>query len=308
MNSPHPLHPLVKEFLFHLKTQRGYSPHTLSNYERDLRYFLDFVGTETDPLSDLTLRTCKQYLYRLEQKNYNTKSIARMIAALRSFWNFLEETEHAAFNPWSSLALPKIDKTLPTILSKEEMLSFLDNLPTETPLDFRNKTICECLYGAGLRVTELVQLNITDIDLSECEMRIMGKGQKERIALFGKPAQNHLTHYLSLIRPKLVSPNETAIFVNHLGTRITTRSIQRMLKENVLKQNLSHEITPHTLRHSFATDLFNGGADLRAIQELLGHASLGTTQIYTHLSIEKLSETYHRAHPRAGGPYSINTR
>jgi len=289
----------IQEFLFILKNQRNYSDHTVSNYERDLRFFLEFVGNETDPLSELTLRTCKQYLYTLEQKQYNPKSMARMIAALRSFWNFLEESDYTAFNPWASLALPKTDKTLPHILSRDAMTQFLENLPITTPLEFRNRTICECLYGAGLRVSELVQLDIADISITDCEFRVLGKGKKERIAIFGKPAQECLSSYINHIRPKLAKPSESAVFVNHLGTRITPRSIQRMLKDAAIKQNLKMPLTPHILRHSFATDLFNGGADLRTIQELLGHSSLATTQIYTHLSIEKLSEVYHKAHPRA---------
>ena len=289
----------VTEFLFYLKNQRNVSEHTLSNYARDLRYFLEFVGPETDPLANLTLKSCKHYLYNLEQKKYNPKSIARMIAALRSFWNYLEEENLTEFNPWTTLSLPKTDKNLPFILPKERMASFLDNMPLNTPLEFRNRTLCECLYGSGIRVSELVQLDIDHVNLLDCEFRVMGKGKKERIALFGKPAQNCLTDYIKAIRPDLAKPQEKALFVNHLGSRITTRSIQRILKENALKQNISTPLTPHILRHSFATDLFNGGADLRTIQELLGHSSLATTQIYTHLSIDKLTAIYLNSHPRA---------
>lgn len=299
MNTAH-ITALADTFLETLKKQKNYSDHTVSNYRRDLRYFIEFAGSDNDILYNLTLKSCKNYIYTLKEKNYNAKTIARMIAALRSFWHFLETENHTEFNPWQSVALPKTDKTLPTILSKTMMLTFLDQIPMTTPLEFRNKTICECLYSAGLRVSELCQLNTHHIRLSEQEIRVLGKGKKERIAIFGKPTQSLLNDYLTHIRPKLALPEEPAVFVNHKGTRLTPRSIQRMIQDEAKRQNLSTPITPHTFRHSFATDLFNGGADLRTIQELLGHASLGTTQIYTHLSIEKLSEVYYQAHPRAG--------
>lgn len=292
-----PSYELVDQFLKSLKNNRNYSEHTISNYARDLRYFLEFAGEE-DILNSFTLKSCKNYIHLLSEKKYNPKTIARMIAALRSFWNYLETENKTTFNPWLSLALPKTDKLLPHILTKTAMQTFLDNMPITTPLEFRNKTICECLYSSGIRVSEICNLNISDIHFEEQEMRVTGKGKKERIAIFGKPAKDLLQDYIQFIRPKLTNPQEKAVFVNHKGTRLTTRSIQRFIESEGARQNLSSPLTPHTFRHSFATDLFNGGADLRTIQELLGHTSLGTTQIYTHLSIEKLTEVYFKAHPR----------
>lgn len=179
------------------------------------------------------------------------------------------------------------------------MIQFLDQLPTQTPLDNRNKVICETLYSTGIRVSELVQLNLNDLELAYDECRIHGKGNKERICIIGNPANKLLDNYIQTIRPLWHHQETDAVFINQRGYRLTPRSIQRIIKQLSQSLNAPYPITPHTIRHCFATDLYNGGADLRTIQDLLGHETISTTQIYTHLSTKKLQQTYKKTHPRA---------
>lgn len=286
-------------FFHHLQHHKRYSNHTLSNYKRDLEKFLIFCNDEKNSLHDLTQRSCRQFLYHLEHEGLSNRSIARVIACLRSFWAFLIQENIASINPWELTVLPKVEKKLPHILSTEEMCQFLDALPSDTPANYRDKTICECLYSAGVRVSELIQLDLPDISIPDQEMKVTGKGNKERIAIFGSTAATYLNTYLHSIRPIWDKGDCNALFLNQKGQRLTQRSIQRMIQEKCKKIGFTKRLTPHTFRHSFATDLFNGGADLRTIQELLGHASLSTTQVYTHLSTKQLQKTYLSAHPRA---------
>ncbi len=218
-----------------------------------------------------------------------------MIASLRSLWEFLVATHDQTQNMWALLSTPKIEKTLPSFLFKEETSSLLSRLPNKTLLHLRNKAIMELLYGTGLRVSELVGLNIADIDFDSSEIRVTGKGQKTRIVIFGSFVNKTLSRYLASQKQK---PSH-AVFINQRGERLTSRTIQRLVAQLRPLLTSPKVITPHTFRHSYATDLLNGGADLRSVQELLGHASLSTTQIYTHLSKERLQTTYQKSHPRA---------
>ena len=220
-----------------------------------------------------------------------------MIASLRSFWKYLNIRSITDKNPWEFLNLPKQPRVLPDVLLSDEMEKFLGQINTATTSGFRNRTICELIYSAGIRVHELTKLNITDLRLDEQEILIKGKGDKERIVLFGKTSKEYLEMYLSSIRPKWIYTDTEAVFLNTKGQRINPRSIQRFIKSEAERQGFSRKITPHTMRHSYATTLYNSGADLRTIQELLGHSSLSTTQIYTHINNEKLKKTYKRAHP-----------
>ena len=289
----------IDQFLHHLQRHKRYSEHTLSNYKRDLEKFFTFCNNEANSLHDLTQRSCRQFLYHREHEGLSNRSIARVIACLRSFWSYLIQENIVSLNPWELTVLPKVEKKLPHILSADEMAQFLDSLPHEKPSEYRDKTICECLYSAGIRVSELIQLDISDISVSDQEMKVTGKGKKERIAIFGSTAANFLNTYLFSIRPIWDKGESNALFLNQKGHRLTQRSIQRMIQEQCKKIGFTKRLTPHTFRHSFATDLFNGGADLRTIQELLGHASLSTTQVYTHLSTKQIQKTYLSAHPRA---------
>ncbi len=268
------------DFLAH---QKHYSPHTLSNYHRDITHFFNFAHqADNRSLSDLTPRACRHYLYQLGQQKLNARSIARRIAACRSFWRYLISQGQADDNPWEFLTLPKLPQRLPKVLNSTTMQNTLNALT-----DPRDRAMFELLYGAGLRVSELVGLNIENINMKDGEILVLGKGNKERIALFGARAREALETYLSN------HPESGPVFLNSRGDRLTVRTVQRHLK------TLNLDATPHMLRHSFATDLYSGGADLRSIQELLGHKSLSTTQIYTHLSGEQVQKTYRKAHPRA---------
>lgn len=289
----------LNDFLQVLSLDKHYSAHTISNYKRDIQRFQNFCTESQAPIDELTIRSCRNYLYNLEQDALSPKTIARHIASLRSFWNYLVYIKKTELNPWTLLSLPKVHQKLPDILTENDMHQFLDNIPTDTAAHYRDRCICECLYGSGLRVSELVSLDISDLNLNNLDMKIIGKGNKERLAIFGHTTQTFLTTYINTIRPIWCDTHTSALFVNQRGSRLSVRSVQRIIKEHAKKQNLSTPITPHTFRHSFATALFNGGADLRSIQELLGHSSLSTTQIYTHLSTKKLQDIYLSTHPRA---------
>jgi len=243
--------------------------------------------------------TCKTYLQYLKTQKLTNKTIARHIASLRSFWHYLNKHQLVNTNPWALLNLPKATKYLPNIIKAKHLIAFIDAIDGSTPMGTRNKLIVECLYSTGIRVSELTDLTLKQVNLSQQELLIKGKGQTERLVIFGNYLHTGLKTYLAHTRPQLAGPNESAVFINKYGTKLTPRSIQRMLKEESKKQGFAQTITPHVLRHSFATDLFNGGADIRSVQELLGHKNVVTTQIYTHLSEELLTETFTKAHPRA---------
>lgn len=286
--------PHLEAFLAFLTRQKHYSPHTISNYQRDIAGFLAFMAKaeETD-FQALSARVCKQYIHSLDAKKLQPRSVGRAVAALRSFWVFLMATEVVDHTPWEFLNLPRLSQLLPKVLFHEDIETKLDAIPT-TLQGLRTKAICEFLYGTGLRVSELVSLNMDAMDLASQEIKVLGKGQKERIVLFGVPAQQALDHYLTKVRPHWALKQSTALFINTRGERLTVRSVQRLVKS-------AGFLSPHTLRHSFASAMLNGGADLKSIQELLGHSNLSTTQIYTHITTEKLEKAYQKAHPRSGG-------
>ncbi len=288
----------IDHFLNILFSQKHYSPHTISSYKRDLKLFLEFTDQTPPPPDDITHKDCKNFIYFLHEKSLQNRSIARVVAGLRSFWNHLIEEEHTVGNPWEALPLPKAKVGLPKVINENQMSDFLESIGTDTPDKARDTCICELLYATGIRISELVSLNVNSINLAENEIRVYGKGKKERIVLFGGHANLILSHYISHARPAFPESGNSALFVNKFGNRLTARSIQRMIKKYSTRLGFDEVITPHTFRHSFATDLLNGGADLRSIQELLGHSSLATTQIYTHVSSARLKETFKQAHPR----------
>lgn len=285
----------LSQFSEFLRHEKRYSPHTLSNYKRDIQSFFTFIRREKDvELADVTKRICRLYLQHLvDEKSWSPRTLARQISALRSFWNYLAAVQYVTENPWSGIPLPKQSSLLPSVLFYDEMTTFLDTIDLSKPFGCRDRAICELLYGSGLRVSELARLNRSDVDLEDMECRVTGKGQKERIVLFGQDAQYFLHRYLTGR-----DDTDTALFVNRFGRRLSVRSIQKMVKSTAQLAFPGKIVTPHTLRHSFATALLNGGADLRVIQDLLGHSDLSTTQIYTHLSQEKLEKSYRNAHPR----------
>ena len=301
----------LDDFLKHLKYERNLSEHTLRNYESDLVQFYDYVAP---PNSDGERRevnlhlidnlTIREYMATLYEKKKKKSSIHRKVATLRTFFRFMCREGVLENNPAMLVTSPRVERTLPTHLNIQDMIRFIETPETETVLGKRDRAILELLYASGVRVSELVGLNLTDIDFTRMSLRVKGKGRKERIVPFGNHAKAALEIYLGVRGELLVEadPDDRdplAVFMNYQGTRITTRSVGRMIDKYVKQCADLHHISPHSLRHSFATHLLDAGADLRTIQELLGHARLTTTQNYTHVSTDKLMEVYDKAHPKA---------
>ena len=304
---------LVEQFLEHLRYERNVSAHTLRNYSSDLEQFLDHL----DPLdqgdsrprnlpevTEIDHLTIREWLAALHTAQKKKASVARKLAALRTFFQFLVREGIVELNPAKLVATPRLEKKLPTHLSVEEAIRFIESPDLETDLGKRDRAMLELMYATGVRVAELTTLNVHDVDLQNRLIRVMGKRRKQRIIPFGDPAADALRGYLRvretfLFNAPISKRDEEALFLNYQGTRITTRSVGRMVEKYIRLCAGMHNISPHALRHSFATHLLDSGADLRDIQELLGHARLSTTQIYTHVSMEKLVEVYDKAHPKA---------
>ena len=303
---------LVEQFLEHLRYERNVSAHTLRNYSSDLEQFLDHIapvdpvtnsrnGPEITEIDHLTIR---EWLAALHSAQKKKSSIARKLAALRTFFQFLVREGIVELNPAKLVSTPRLEKKLPTHLSVEEAIRFIESPDLETDLGKRDRAMLELMYATGVRVAELTTLNVFDVDLQNKLIRVTGKRRKQRIIPFGDPAGDALRGYLSvrenlLLNAPISKRDEDVLFLNYQGTRITTRSVGRMVEKYIRLCAGIHNISPHALRHSFATHLLDSGADLRDIQELLGHARLSTTQIYTHVSMEKLVEVYDKAHPKA---------
>jgi len=295
----------------HLKYERNASAHTLRNYESDLIQFYDYVAPadKNGKRREVNVReidhlTIREYMASLYEQKKKKSSIHRKVASLRTFFRYLCREGLMEINPAKLVASPRVERTLPNHLTIEQMIRFIEAPDVETLLGKRDRAMLELLYASGLRVSELVGLNLTDIDFTNQTVRVKGKGRKERIVPFGNHALNALQDYLAVrgellieAEPDKVDP--AALFFNYQGTRITTRSVGRMVDKYVKICADIHHISPHSLRHSCATHLLDAGADLRSIQELLGHARLSTTQQYTHVSTDKLMEVYDKAHPKA---------
>jgi integrase/recombinase XerC len=301
----------IDDFFRHLKYERNASEHTLRNYESDLIQFYDHIAppdkkgarrhVDILAIDNLTIR---EYLASLYEKKKKKSSIHRKIAALRTFFRFLCREGILEENPAKLVASPRVERTLPNHLTIEQMIKFIETPETDSVLGKRDRAILELLYASGLRVSELVTLSLADIDFNNQTVRVKGKGRKERMVPFGDHAKKALQDYLGVRSELLIEaePDKVdpmAVFMNYQGTRITTRSVGRMIDKYVKQCAEIHHISPHSLRHSFATHLLDAGADLRTIQELLGHARLSTTQQYTHVSMDKLMEVYDKAHPKA---------
>lgn len=300
----------LRQFLEHLRYERNVSQHTLRNYSSDLGQFREYLlakGKVTDiPVSEIDHLTIREWMASLHGLNKKKTSIARKLASLRTLFQFLVREGVLETNPAKLVATPRIERKLPTLLSTEDAVRFIETPDLNTDLGKRDRAILEFLYATGVRVGELVGLNLTDIDFREKLVRVTGKRKKQRILPFGEPALQALMFYLNETRPVFLNHcppaerDENAVFLNYQGTRITTRSVGRMVDKYIkICAEINRHISPHSLRHSFATHLLDSGADLRDIQELLGHARLSTTQIYTQVSMEKLIEVYDQAHPKA---------
>ena len=294
----------IDAFLRYLRIERNSSELTLKSYSEDLdsllEYFSERIGRIPSP-ADVTITMLRGYLSYLHECQYARTTIARRLACLRSFFRFCQRESLSESNPAKALRTPRLGRKLPHFLTTEQVALLLEAPPANTPMGLRDRAILETLYSAGLRVAELVGLNLEDWDRDADILRVFGKGRKERIAPIGTYAARALGDWLEVRQPDNSAPadDQSAVFLNKFGRRLTTRSVGRMLEKYLLETGLNRITSPHTLRHSFATHLLDGGADLRSVQELLGHKSLTTTQIYTHVSTKRLRETYERAHPHA---------
>ncbi len=287
------------DFIMHLQVERNLSAHSLKAYRQDLDQFHRFLGDV--PLPAVDYLTIRRYLGELSSKGYERTSMARKLATLRTYFRFLAKERHVEANPLSLVSSPKSIRRLPKFLDWTELKSLLGAPDMETALGLRDRAILELLYATGMRVGEIVALAVSAIDWQEREIVVFGKGSKERVVLMDDHSAELLQRYLQEARARLVgrSPDSGVLFVNRQGQGLNQRSVQRMIQKYVQLAGIEKRISPHTLRHTFATHLLEGGADLRVVQELLGHASLSTTQIYTHVSQERLREVYKQSHPRS---------
>lgn len=293
----------VDEFMSHLLYERGLSRHTIDAYSRDIMDFISFCEEAEMPSGpeEIDMRAARRYLASLTRKNMKRSTIARRISSLRAFFKHLKMKKVVEHNVFSALETPRMERKLPDFLYMEEVEMLMEAPPGDTPAGQRDRAILELLYSCGMRVSELAAMNVSGFPPpGRDEIRITGKGGKERIVFVGGRSRRAVETYINDGRPQQVRfAQPEALFLNKSGGRLTVRSIQRMLKKYIHKIALDKNITPHSLRHSFATHLLNNGADLRTIQELLGHSSLSTTQIYSHISTQRLKETYEKTHPRA---------
>lgn len=291
----------IDRFIRYLEAERNASEHTIQHYEHDLQQFVHFLQQEAVPdFAAVTYLHVRNYLAVLNSKEYARKSVARKLSALRSFYLFLLREGEIEVSPFSYIRTPKQQKKLPQFLYVEEVQALLAAPDTSTPLGLRDVAILETLYASGMRVSEMTQLNVHDIQLKEGIALVFGKGAKERYVPLGEHAVAALQAYLERGRPSLLkTAEEEALFLNYAGGRLSDRSIRRVVDKALQSLAEQRQVSPHTLRHSFATHLLEAGADLRTVQELLGHANISTTQIYTHVTKDHLQSVYNRAHPRA---------
>lgn len=296
----------LADFLRHLAFEKNASEHTVKSYREDLTqalgYFTGKLGQRAPEPAHLTVRLLRGYLVWLHEQSYAKATIARRLAAVRSWCRFLCRQGILATNPADGLRAPRQDKKLPHFLGVEAVARLLEAPPAGDPLGLRDRAILETLYSAGLRVSELTGLDVGDVDLDSGVATVKGKGRKERLVLLGTHAVAALRSWLAVrggVGAEHRRGRVPALFLNKLGTRLTARSVGRMLEKYLAQVGLDPLTSPHTLRHSFATHLLDRGADIRSVQELLGHRSLSTTQIYTHVTTQRLQDSYQQAHPRA---------
>ncbi|WP_203361837.1 site-specific tyrosine recombinase XerD [Bacillus sp. REN10] len=293
----------LQDFIHYMVVEKGLAKNTISAYERDLKHYLLYLEKveQVASLNDVTRVHIVQFLNELKTEGKSSKTIARHVASIRSFHQFLLREKAVEQDPSVHIETPQIEKKLPQVLSLSEVEALMEAPDISTPFGLRDQAMLELLYATGIRVSELTSLNLEDIHLTMGFVRCFGKGNKERIIPIGKTAIGVLEAYLENGRPKLQSAKHTteALFLNHHGKRLTRQGFWKILKTLTQKSNIQKDLTPHTLRHSFATHLLENGADLRAVQEMLGHADISTTQIYTHVTKTRMKDVYTQFHPRA---------
>lgn len=284
----------ISEFLLYLELDLNYSDNTIKSYEKDLEKLIKFY--EKKDILKLGVKDIEKYIKTLNE--LAASSVSRNISSLRTFYSYYMKLDKIKYNPCDSIKQPKLGRHLPSYLTIEEVKKLLD-IEINTPYDARNKAILELMYATGLRISETISLEFKNIDTEDCIVRVMGKGSKERIVPINDYAINALNDYIKNYRPSLIKKGETNyLFINNHGGMLTRQGVFKMIKAECLKKGINKNISPHTLRHTFATHLLENGADLRVIQELLGHSDIQTTQIYTHITNEKLHEEYMAYFPR----------
>ncbi len=293
----------LADFLKYVESERNFSALTVQAYSKDLAEFLSFVDqrfdSQTYKIQDITREEVRAFLGNLSKQRLKKKSIARKLSAIKSFFRYLVRTELLEVNPSRLVRTPKFEKSVPEFLTVEQMSAAFDLMKTESPDDRRDKAIVELLYGTGIRVSELVSLDVRDVYFERETVQVVGKGSKSRIVPLGRAAKQSIQAYLT-VRDQLASAaSERALFLTRRGKRITVLAVQRIVRRVLQNVSDAKKLSPHVLRHSFATHLLSNGADLRAVKDLLGHENLSTTQIYTHVTIDRLQKAYRLAHPRA---------
>lgn len=282
---------MIEEYLEYLKNVRNYSSHTISSYESDLLSWSEYLDNKKINYLHVNKDEILGYLKYLDDNKYTNSSIARQIASFRGFYKYLEDNKYISTNPFLRIHNPKLKRKLPNTLNYEEIRKLLDDVELKTPRDYMEHAIFELLYASGIRVSELVNLEEKNIDFKEMTIRVLGKGNKERIVFFGEYARDALLNYLKY-RSELNIKNNKYLFLNNKGGQLSRNSVYEILKNRVDKLSIGHPVSPHTLRHTFATDMLQNGASIRTVQELLGHEKLSTTQIYTHLTEDYLRKEY----------------
>lgn len=296
---------ILESFTNYLLIEKNYSEHTVSNYIRDIKHFESFIMREELAGSLLDVRRerlARHYLSYLDEQKYARKTIVRHISSLRTFYDFLMKQKDIEVNIFKNLETPKVPKKLPKLIQDDEIAYLFKSIDRFKPLGFRNHLILDLLFSCGLRASELIEMTIKDIQLEREQILIHGKGHKDRYVPLHQKLIDDMKHYLTFIRPLLLAKGQDSfidrVFINYKGSPLTVRGLQIILKKIIIDSGETYKIHPHMLRHAFATTLLNHGADLRIVQELLGHAHLKSTQIYTHVSSEMLKEKYQTTHPR----------
>ena len=292
----HMLERFVQKFITYLKIEKNASEHTLTNYKIDLRDFNNAVKEKA--LESLTHVDVRLFLARMKEKNFSKRTVARKMACLRSFFRFLCREGYLKSSPAAGLQTPKLEKRLPLFLDADSVVKLIESPDVSDVYGLRDRAILETLYSSGVRVSELVGLNKDSIDFIGGVIKVYGKGKEERLSPIGDRALRVIRSYFEKINPVDIK-DKKAVFLNKSGRRVSDRAVRRIVEKYIHKTSMNERVSPHTLRHSFATHLLDRGADLRSVQELLGHANLSTTQIYTHVTTERLKAIYDKVHPRA---------
>ena len=290
----------IKQFEKYLISERKYPDNTVNSYLNDLNNYNQYIKENNINYKTINKDEIRNYLKYLDELQRSKSSISRSLSALRNFYTYLMYNKVVEINPFRNIKNPKKDKKLPNFLQNDELKTIFDSIDMSTSLGLRNRLIIELLYATGIRVSELTSLKLSNIDVSNQEIRILGKGSKERIVFFGDYAKHYLDLYLNEARNELLQQNKSdVLLINNNGTPLSRRGVELIVDNIVKKAALKHNISPHVLRHTFATDMLNNGADLITVQELLGHSNLSTTQIYTHITNDRIKDVYLKTHPRA---------